>query len=77
MKLEEYLIRKNTEYTFLAGVFGGQEYKTNSDNKAQSISWYETKNSLNKLFKNVDLSIEWSQFTKNLGQQFHPGRSVF
>ena len=68
--------KKNTEYTLLAGVFGGQEYKTNWDNKAQSISWYEAKNSLNKLFKNVDLSIEWSQLTKNLGPQFHPGRSA-
>jgi|TARA_B100000524_G_C23650113_1_gene369848 phenylalanyl-tRNA synthetase beta chain len=67
---------KNKEYTLLAGLFGGQEYKTNWETTNQNLSWYEAKNSVNKLFNSLNLSIDWYQLTKNLGQQFHPGRSA-
>ena len=68
--------KKNTEYTLLAGIFGGSAYKTDWNKPLQTLSWYEAKNAIITLFNNMNINnVNWSQLTQNLGPQFHPGRS--
>lgn len=69
-------INKN-ENTMVSGFFGGENYRSDWNNKVQKLSWYEGKELINGLIKVFGISLEWSQVERNIGYEFHPGRTAF
>lgn len=66
----------NREATMVAGIFGGQSYRSEWTNQYQTLSWYEAKATINNLLQALNIDLEWSQIKSNLSPQFHSGRSA-
>jgi phenylalanyl-tRNA synthetase beta chain len=64
------------ENNMISGIFGGEDYKLNWNNKNQNLNWYEAKEIVTNFLELNNIKSNWIQIKNNIGIEYHPGRSA-
>lgn len=65
------------EVEFVAGIFGGIQFKTRWSENPKVLSWFEAKHKIEELFWKLNLSINWKSLNRNsYDQLIHPYRAA-
>lgn len=78
-----YTDNKNNykEKEVISGIFGGRQKKINWSEKSKSLSWFEAKGKIEKIFTKLKINVTWEQkqfsnFGKVYENVFHPYRTA-
>ena len=66
---------KFKEKEYVAGIFGGIKTKLAWSDSETALTWFEAKGKIEQLFKQLNLSTYWKNFTSNTNKIIHPYRS--
>jgi phenylalanyl-tRNA synthetase beta chain len=71
------LLTKFEEKEYLGGIFGGNKRKQNWSETAEPISWFEAKGKIEQLFNQLNLIIDWKEYSEKAYLQIlHPYRTA-
>lgn len=70
----------NSEYKeieVVSGIFGGLKYKRKWNDTAESLSWFQAKGKIEKLFKKLSIPVYWKNSSLEIGENLlHPYRTA-
>lgn len=65
------------EIEVVSGIFGGLKYKRRWNDTAASLSWFEAKGKIEKLFKKLSIPVYWKNSSLEMGANvLHPYRTA-
>nr|YP_009455868.1 phenylalanyl tRNA synthetase beta subunit [Dictyopteris divaricata]YP_010205373.1 phenylalanyl tRNA synthetase beta subunit [Grateloupia livida]AQZ25084.1 phenylalanyl tRNA synthetase beta subunit [Dictyopteris divaricata]UAV85942.1 phenylalanyl tRNA synthetase beta subunit [Grateloupia livida] len=67
---------KREELELISGVFGGELFRSNWEQTASPINWFEAKGLLENIFKILNISISWLPIELQISTIFHPIRTA-
>jgi phenylalanyl-tRNA synthetase beta chain len=70
------ILKNLKEKEYVAGIFGGIKTKLTWSDKVKSITWFEAKGKIEKLFKQLNIVIYWKLDSSLNTNIFHPYRSA-